>query len=281
MTLNKLLVLAFIVLAFTTFSQDHLFYINQRFGVPSSHAHLPPIKESASSVEEAQSNKRFRLKYDIGTLMGYEYRLIKSTNTYVYAAFESATSRHDFNLNDVTNENIDVVTKRNAIHIGFRQRFNFWENQLQLGFGAGLSNRFYQDKQRTYLRDVEFVTETNIINWNYRLTTLHDGHHTRSGFTPYRKIINAELDAFANFRINNYIYMKLSFMYNRNHKQYYLLGYRSINQYINQGYAVLKNYDGYIGPNNSKYYTVSHHFYTSLGLEINIGKVYQKLKNND
>ena len=76
-----------------------------------------------------------------------------------------------------------------------------------------------------------------------------------------------------NFRFN--------FMYSRNYRTYYLLGFTSVNQFLEQGYSQLTISEGFIGANDSKEFTLSHIFYTSIGLEFNIGEIFNKLRTNE
>lgn len=258
--------------------QSHLLYSNQRFGVATNYTLSPQVPEKSLFTREgALRNKYFRLRYDVGILIGYEYKLIKSTNTFVFSSFEFSQSIHDFKLNEWTFENIDVLTRRNALHFGVRQRFSFWEGQLQLGIGLAMVKRFFPEDKRTYIQNTEYISETNIVNWEYKLTTFHDGHHMNSGFIPNRSIINFEFDVFTAFKINDYLNLKLNFMYNRNNQIHYLLGFRATNYHVNEGYTTITEFSGHTSFNNSKKFTLSHHFYMSIGIEVNLDKLYVKV----
>ena len=277
-----ILLLSCLALSYSFLSQNHIFYVNQRFGVATNQGMLPRVNNTNTvHFQEGLANKNFRFRYDIGTLFGYEYKLIKSTNTYIFTAFESAKSKYDLKIHDWTLDNIDVMTRRNAFQLGVRQRFSFWEERLQLGLGLGLVKRFYPEDTRVYIHEAELITETNIYNWEFKFTTLNDGQHWQSGFRSNREITNFELDVFSAFKVNDYLNIRFSFMYNRNHHTNYLLGFRGRDIDLVQGVTFFKEYEGYIGINGAKHYTLHHNFYTSLGLEINIDKVFRKLKTTD
>lgn len=283
--LQKLIILIGCVsVSFTVISQNHIFYLNQRFGVATNHTKLPsyPLNSFVSfDFDEALSNKNFRLRYDFGTILGYEYKLFKSTKTFVYTAFELSQSRHDFRLSEFSHEHFDVVTRRNAFHLGFRQRFSFWEDQLQLGFGLGLVKRFYIENEKIYEKNTEYISESRIINTEYTLTTFHDGFHYKSGFIPNRKILNSEIEVFSTFKINDYLSLKLNFMYNRNNKIFYLLAFKSRTYDLDQGIIIFSEFDGHTSQNDSKLFTNNHHIYAGIGLEINFNELFCKSKINE
>lgn len=263
-------------------SQNHIFYLNQRFGVATNHRSLPSFPtNSYFSFNEDLNNKHFRLRYDIGTLLGYEYKLFKSTNTYIHTGFEFSKSRHDFRLIEFSHEHIDVVTRRNAMHLGFRQRFSFWEGQLKFGIGVSLVKRFFPESTLTYIKNTEYISESKKINTEYRLTTFHDGLHYKSGFIPNSKVLNSEFDILSVFKVNNYISLKFNFMYNRNNQIFYLLGFRSKTYDYDQGIIIFSEFDGHTSHNDSKLSTKSNVFYTSVGLEFNLGELFHKLKTNE
>lgn len=283
---RKIIFAIFTLSYFTlSFSQDHKIFVNQRFGLS--------INDYASGqnglFSETIEHEYFYLKNDIGTLVGYEYNLFKSTNTYLYAAYEISKAHHtyevfqnnDFQVFNNNKDKIEVHTRRSTFHLGVRQRFLLLDDKIQIGLGVGFAKRVYPENKRRYLGSADFESETQSVHVDYHLTTFHDGRHTLGGFIPYSSIINFDSDIFVAYQLNDYLSVKLSFMYNRNHYIYYRFGYRATIQNSETPFGVINSSEGYLGQNNSKKFTRSHNQYLSLGIEINLDVLHFKLAAND
>lgn len=254
-------------------AQNHMLYVDNRFGVPVSAAHETMIKRND-----------FSLKYDVGTLIGYEYKLFKKTNTFLYSALEVSNAHYNFktylNYNNIFEiDNIDFKRRRNVIHLGLRQGFSFYEDQLQIGFGFGIAKRFFPEKTSNSYGASFHYDETSYVGFEYLVTTFHDGLHLSDGFIPNRQILDFDTDLFVSLKINSFLNVKLSFMYNRNHQVHYLLLLKRRNPMTFGKPTTIHN--GNTGLNDSKDYIRNDIFYSCIGIVINLNELNLKLKGND
>lgn len=225
-----------------------------------------------------QNESELKSNYDLGVLLGYQYKLFEKTNTYLYFSSEFARSQHTFTFSKLISDseffsnNVNVVTNRKSLHLGVRQLFSLNEGKLTLGFGAAVVKRFYNDPIRVHAKHIDISEEYNNFGFDILFTTFHDGKHVKSGFIPYSGIYNMEVESFIKFRLNENMNFMINVSYSRNNYIFYQDKSRQYKRLPSGG--IIKQpfagFEGYLGSNNSKLFSRDHYIYIGTGLEIKI-----------
>jgi hypothetical protein len=246
-------------------SQRHSLFSYKRIGL------------STNSDSELKSN------YDCGAFLGYQYKLFKKTNTYVYFSAEFARSQHTFTFSKLIGaseyftDDVNVVTNRKSLHLGVRQHFSINNDKIRIGLGAGVVKRFYNEPIKVHAKHIDIKEEYNNYGFDILFTTFHDGKHVASGFIPYGRIYNMEVESFIKFRLKENVHFLVNVSYSRNNYIFYQD--RSRQYLLLPSGTILKTpfagYEGYIGPNNSKHYSRDHYIYLGMGLEITVNNKFR------
>lgn len=269
-TAQQLFMLSCLFFNFMVLSQDHLFYVENRIGLPVSSSHETILKRNDIA-----------LKYDFGALFGYEYKLLKQTNTSLFTSLSLSKSTYNFQpyyyFNGTSNspiieatDNFNFSRRHLSFQLGMRQRFSLLDDRLNVGFGLSATKRLFPDKQVSTAGNSFNYNDSVYMRFEYDITTFHDGQYTPDGFISNSKKINLDTDIFVTWKLNDYLNLKLSCMYSRNYQVYYLYKLNYTNVMLDQIIFSGTIHNGNVGTNGSLDYITNDLLFTSIGLEFNL-----------
>lgn len=254
-------------------SQDHNIYKGYQIGFS------PNFLNRAVGDSESLKNDVFKFNNDNGFLIGYEYRLFKGINTYLYAAYETSKSRYDYE--PFMDYIIYTEQRRNSFHFGVRKKVPLLKEKLNLGFGFGIAKRHYKEAVQRYYGVWEFNNSNEMTLMEYRLTTFHDGTYTKGGFTPYRNRFNFNSDLTLSYKLNDIVSFRLNALYSQNHYVFYVFRYISSTFEGNQPVLTGSINGGYIGDLNNTYFSKNNILHINLGLQISLDALKHNSSRDD
>jgi hypothetical protein len=189
---------------------------------------------------------------------------------------------------EFNNTRLDIISfdnERISAQIGVFKRFGFYDNRLFLDLGLNVQKRFFLSDEYTFIRDLRTADYYDYYDYEYSLTTYHDGHYGIEGFQAYTfwDNIHLELNANLTFQLYENIHFSLGLSHNRNHVFYYDFYQRANIQKtitthepdgtvtITESVETIEN-QSYSGENGSKQSVRSHFLYLNFGLRFTFGK---------
>ena len=251
----------------TVFSQNHNFYMEYHLGFAPSHY------DNFKSIFDDRNS--FQLNSDQGMALGYEYKILKKYNTFLYVNYETSKTEYTyvpfegFYMNG-EEFSLNVSNRRNAVQYGIRKKFSFWDDKFQVAVGVGFSKRFYTEDMQRLSGALQEHTDLYSKYFEYRLTTFHDGHYHLDGFFPNNFFANIDNDLVLTYKLNDILSIRLSMMLSRNHYVFYVFNTKYSKHEVGQVVFTGSNNSGYVGPLSSTYYTQNHILQTKIGLELKL-----------
>lgn len=281
----KLIKLIFVfIILITSFLHGQNFEarLSWRYGTPTQFfkefQHPDPLNETNLDLE--LSNNIFTVS-DVGVLSSFNYKVLKKWNIFSTIGLEYSRSNF-YKEVKFNNTRLDVISfnyERISAQIGGFKRFDFYDNRLSLDLGFNIQKRFFLSDDNTFKQDLRTAKYYDYYEYEYSLTTYHDGYYTSEGFQPYTfwNNFHLELNAKLAFRLYKNIDFVLGFDYNRNHVFYYDF-YKRANLYkkitthepdgtisVTETIETMES-QPYIGENGAKRSVRSHFLYLNFGL---------------
>lgn len=273
---KSIIVLLCFSLSNTLRAQDFDVNFNVRYGVSTQSFGLFQHPDALNKTElDANPSNHIKTVSDIGFLSKLNYRVVKKWKIYGNLSFEYARSKF-YKEVVFDSRRLDVISfynERLALHLGVFKRFEFYDNRLFFDVGLNLQNRFFLSPIQHYKQDLIVADEPfDFYEYEYELTTFHNGSYGADGFQAYNVLNNIHLEINSNltFKLYNNLYISLGVHYNRNHVFYFDYSGRAIKTQIENpsGNSIVTEFEkeSFSDENGAKRSVRSHFLYLNFGL---------------